>query len=243
MQKILIAVPCFDMVHTDFMESMVNLQKPEGSYFTVLKNTLINEARDIIAANAVKSGFDWVAWFDSDMRIPPDALIRLMEDAQDGREIVSGLYFTRRENIKPVCYKRLWWSMAGNKLDSGAENFYDYPDGLFECAGVGFGCCLTSVPLLKRVGDKFGTPFFPLYGAGEDLSFCWRVGQLGEKIYCDSRIMCGHIGTKEYGATDSVPATHVEWKDNKAYCGSCGKRIPAKIDAKFCHKCGKYIAW
>ena len=202
MDKILIAVPCFDMVHTDFMESMVNLQKPPNSYFTVLKNTLINEARDIIAANAVKSGFDWVAWFDSDMKIPQDALLRLMEDAQDGREIVSGLYFTRRENIKPVCYKKLWWSMAGNKLDSGAENYYDYPDGLFECAGVGFGCCLTSVPLLKRVGDKFGTPFYPLYGAGEDLSFCWRVGQIGEKIYCDSRIKCGHVGTYEFTEKD-----------------------------------------
>lgn len=243
MDKILIAVPCFDMVHADFMESIVNLHKPENAYFTKIKNTLINEARDIIAANAIKAGFDWVAWFDSDMTFPPDTLVRLFDDAQDGKQMVSGLYFTRREKPKPVCYKKLWWDYDG-ELDCGAENYYDYPDGVFECAAVGFGCCLTSVELLKRVGDEFGvSPFSPLYGMGEDMAFCWRVNQIGEKVYCDSRIKCGHIGMKEYGADDSVTATKAEWRDGKAYCGGCGKRIPAKIGAKFCHKCGKYIAW
>jgi hypothetical protein len=31
--KTLIAVPCFDMVHTDFMESIVNMQKAEDAYY------------------------------------------------------------------------------------------------------------------------------------------------------------------------------------------------------------------
>ena len=33
------------------------------------------------------------------------------------------------------------------------------------------------------------------------------------------------------------------WQQGKAYCGSCGKRIPLKISARFCHKCGKRIEW
>lgn len=33
------------------------------------------------------------------------------------------------------------------------------------------------------------------------------------------------------------------WQQGKAYCGSCGKRIPLKIGARFCHKCGKRIKW
>ena len=33
------------------------------------------------------------------------------------------------------------------------------------------------------------------------------------------------------------------WKDNKIYCGACGKRIPRKIGAHYCHKCGRQIAW
>ena len=33
------------------------------------------------------------------------------------------------------------------------------------------------------------------------------------------------------------------WNQGKAYCGACGKRIPQKINARFCHKCGREIAW
>ena len=33
------------------------------------------------------------------------------------------------------------------------------------------------------------------------------------------------------------------WQQGKAYCGSCGKRIPLKIGARFCHKCGKAVQW
>ena len=33
------------------------------------------------------------------------------------------------------------------------------------------------------------------------------------------------------------------WRDNKAYCGQCGKRIPLKINANYCHKCGRGINW
>ena len=33
------------------------------------------------------------------------------------------------------------------------------------------------------------------------------------------------------------------WQQGKAYCGQCGKRIPLKIKANYCHKCGRGINW
>lgn len=33
------------------------------------------------------------------------------------------------------------------------------------------------------------------------------------------------------------------YRDNKVYCGQCGKRIPLKIKANYCHKCGREINW
>ena len=33
------------------------------------------------------------------------------------------------------------------------------------------------------------------------------------------------------------------YHDNKVYCGQCGKRIPLKIKANYCHKCGREINW
>ena len=192
--KTLIAVPCFDMVHTDFMQSVIALEKPEDTSFTVVKNTLVNVARNVIATNAVKAGFDRIMWFDSDMKFAPDTLMRLSADMDQGFDMVSGLYFTRKPPIKPVVYDELSWMQTDDGCDVRASNYYEYPEGLVECAGVGFGCVLTSVDLIRRVGDRFGLPFSPLQGLGEDLSFCWRVIQIGAKMHIDTRVKCGHIG-------------------------------------------------
>ena len=113
MKKTLIAVPCMDMVHADFFESFVNLIKPEGTSWTMVRDTLINEARNIIAANAIKAEFDRVMWFDSDMKFEPDTLLKLAQDMDENNlDFVSGLYFTRRPKIKPCAFKSLW---GGNK--------------------------------------------------------------------------------------------------------------------------------
>ena len=190
-----------DMVHTDFFESFVNLKKTPETSWTMVRATLVNDARNIIAGNAIKAGFDRVMWFDSDMKFEPDTMLKLLKDMDDyNLDLVTGLYFTRRQPIiKPVVYKSLWWERKEDgELDAGAENLYDYPDGLTEIAGCGFGCVVTSVDLLKRVGDAFGAPFNPLESIGEDLSFCWRVIQIGGKMYLDPRVKCGHVGVYTY---------------------------------------------
>lgn len=198
--KTLIAVPCFDMVHTDFMRCLIDLEKPEGTVYTILKNTMIYNARNTIAANAVKMGFDRVLWFDSDITFEEDTLIRLSEDIDKGFDMVSGLYFLRKPNTKPVIFDNLVWRVNGDGLcESGATYYEEYPkDTLFPVAGCGFGCVMITTDLLKRVSEKHGAPFTPLMGLGEDLTFCHRAAQIGAKIMCDSRIKCGHIGSVEF---------------------------------------------
>ena len=198
--KTLIAVPCFDTVHTDFAKSLIDLQKPPGTSYTFVKNTLIYDSRNTVAASAIEAGFDRVFWVDSDMTFPPDALIRLSKDMDEGREMVSGLYFTRRyPNIRPVLFSTMTYDAHDGVADSEAEFWYDYPqDKVVECAAVGFGCCLTSVNLLKCVAESFGSPFTPFSMMGEDMAFCIRVRELGEKIFCDTSVKCGHIGCVEF---------------------------------------------
>ena len=204
MAKTLIAVPCFDMVHTEFMQSMVALEKPEDTSFTVVKNTLISVARNTIARNAIDAGFDRIAWFDSDMRIPKDALLRMeaiMEES--GVDFVSGLYFTRADPIRPVAFKHISWAFENNEVDAVADWFYEYPDNeIVPVEAVGFGCCMTSARLLNDLVNRVGAPFTPLIGVSEDLSFCLRAKQAGYSLFCDGRIRCGHVGTKEYTEQD-----------------------------------------
>ena len=199
--KTLIAVPCFDMVHTDFMRCLIDLEKPEGTSYTVIKNTLIYNARNTIAANAVKMGFDRIMWFDSDVTFAPDTLIRLSETMdKTGGDIVTGLYFTRKKNCRPVIFDNLLYNvMNDGRVQSGATYYEEYPkDSIFPVAGCGFGCVMTSVELINRLGQKYGAPFNPLFGLGEDLSFCHRANGILAHSYCDSTVKCGHIGTMEY---------------------------------------------
>lgn len=195
--RTLIAIPCLDMVHTDFMECMLKLDKMDNTSFTVMKNSLVYDARNLIANNAIRYGFDRVLWLDSDMVFKPDILKRLSDD-MGGRDFVTGLYFMRHTVSKPVVYKKLWYEVTDNQASAGAEHIEEYPEGIFEIAGSGFGCVMTSTRLLKALDEKYGAPFTPMMGLGEDLAFCWRATQNGFKMYCDARIKCGHIGQKVF---------------------------------------------
>ena len=211
--KYLIAVPSHEMVHARFTRSLMELDKPENTAFTMITNTLIYTARNLIAQNAVKYGFDRVMWFDSDMEFKPDTMVRLAEDMDKGYEFVSGLYFSRQEPIRPIIHKEVNWKVkADGWIDSNAELYHDYPQRkLFEVAACGFGCCMTSVPLLKRMCEKYGSPFYPLMRMGEDTTFCFRVRQDGWKIYCDSSIQAGHIG--QYVFDQDTYIESMKWQE------------------------------
>lgn len=198
--KTLIAVPCLDMVYVDFARSLIDLEKPEGTVYSMVKNSLIYNARNTIAKNAIKHKFDRVLWLDSDIVCEPDTLIKLSEDIDTGLDYVSGVYFMRTMPTKPVIYSDIWMKIEGASVNVGSKTFTNYPSGkeagLFEIAGSGFGCVMTSVDLLEHMERKYGAPFTPLLGLGEDIAFCWRVKQEGVKMWCDSRVMCGHIGSR-----------------------------------------------
>lgn len=195
--KTLIALPCMDTVHTIFMKSLLGMDRPGQTGFAFSCSSLIYDARNTLAKQAVNEGYDRVLWLDSDMDFRPDLLKQLSEDMDEGRELVSGLYFKRKAPVKPVIYKDI--GMLKNENDDGmtpvAIPYDDYPeDSIFSIAGCGFGGCLVSVDLIKRIGEKYGLPFSPIMGFGEDLSFCIRATELGVELFCDSRVKMGHVG-------------------------------------------------
>ena len=195
--KTLIAIPCMDMVHTVFMRSLLGLERVGDVRFGISCSSLIYDARNSLAKQAVIEGFDRILWLDSDMEFEPDLLVKLSADMDEGRELVSGLYFKRKAPVKPVIYKELGYyhSEEKNEVTPVAVSYEDYPrDSIFTIAGCGFGGCLVSVDLIKRVADQFGMPFSPIIGFGEDLSFCSRATQIGVELFCDSRVKLGHVG-------------------------------------------------
>lgn len=177
---------------------MVNMDKPEGTMFMVQENSLVYDARNLISSVAITKGFDRVLWLDSDMKFEPDLLERLNADMDQGLDFVSGLYCTRKRPVMPCVYSAIRYGEIDGKFVSERDPVTNIPVGLFEIAGAGFGGVMTSTKLLKDVWEAYGQPFAPLYRLGEDLSFCWRVSQLGYKMYCDSNVLLGHIGSYIY---------------------------------------------
>lgn len=186
--KTLIAIPCMDNVTAPFAHSLATMEKTGECVISMNISSLIYDARNQLAAQALKAQADYILWLDSDMIVPPDVIPRMLKHMEDGKDFVSGIYFRRRAPFAPVLYSRI--------DREGHADFNDYPeDTVFEIAGAGFGCCMTRVSMLEDIALNFKDWFTPFNNYGEDLSFCLRALECGYKLYCDSTIKCGHVGT------------------------------------------------
>ena len=204
--RTLIAVPAMDMLSTDFCRSCVGLQLSGEVQWTFSQGSLVYDGRNLLAEAAISGGFDRVLWLDSDMVFDPYLFLRLSEHLDLGKEMVSGLYVSRKAPIHPVIYKGIRRDPLENGFLPVAEAYSDYPrDSLFPVAGCGFGAVMMTTELLRRLQAAYGLPFTPLPGFGEDLSFCLRVQELGAEMWCDSSIKLGHAGMAIYTEADYRP--------------------------------------
>ena len=191
-----ILIPCMDTVHTQFHISLLRLIRDPDTVISHAVSSLVYDSRNALAEAAVKQGYDRVLWLDSDMVFDPDLMQRLSARLDEGYEMVSGLYTTRKNPIMPCIFSDI-------EPGKPAPFMKEYPDdAIFEVAACGFGAVMMNVSLIREVGEVYGRPFSPVVGLGEDLSFCARVNDLGKKIWCDSGIKLKHIGTHEYTVED-----------------------------------------
>lgn len=198
--RMMIAVPCMSTIPTQFLSCMLDLRAICPTRYINTTNTLIYDARNDLAYNAMAGNYDRVMWIDSDMKFQPDLIEKLSARIDEGADLACGLFFTRHIPTEPVIYKDLVQGKTPDGVDYiQTVKYTDYPrDEVFPIAGCGFGAVMTTTDLLRRVYEKYGLPFFPLPSIGEDIAFCWRARQLGAKMVCDSSVKVGHIGYTEY---------------------------------------------
>lgn len=196
--KILIAIPCMSMMHTRFVKCLISMRLPENTKVMMTENSLVYDARNTMVVKALEGGYSHIFWLDSDMTFQPDILYRLAEDAEQ-YDYVTALCFARRLPTKPILCKSITWEQTDNGVIHEAIDMPDYPkDQLFEIAGSGSAACLVRTSLYEAVAERWKQAAYqPLQQLGEDYSFCWKLGQMGVKMACDSRIKVGHIGEIE----------------------------------------------
>lgn len=193
MSKVFIAVPSMDTLPALFCQSLALLQRAGDTKIGFEVGSLVYNARNNLARQAIKEEADWVLWLDSDMVFGPDLLQRMMKVCTENDiEFLTALCFRRKPPYTPCLFDRL------EKVEKGASYtaLLSVPEGRFKVGGCGFAGVLMSTQVILDVGAKFnGRMFDPLDGFGEDVSFCWRARQCGYEIWCDSSIEMGHVGS------------------------------------------------
>lgn len=195
-KNILIAIPCKNDIEADTFKSVYDLIIPEGykAHFQYFFGYAVDQVRNLIADWTVK-GYDYLFAVDHDMIFAPDTLQKLI--AAD-KPVVSGIYRQRLEPQTIEVYDH-------NLRHLPYENLYG--KGLIEVGGCGFGCVLVK----KEVFADVGYPQFVYHQAldhahtfSEDLDFCKKAREKGYTIWCETSIVCGHVGQKVF--TPELPA-------------------------------------
>lgn len=192
--KTFIAVPSLDTVPALFCQSLALLQRAGDTMIGFEVGSLVYNARNNLARQAIKAEADYVLWLDSDMVFSPDLLQRMMKvSKENGIDFLTGLCFRRKPPYTPCLFDKL------ERLENGAGASYtalmSVPEGRFKVGGCGFAGVLMTTDVILSVSAKFGGRMFdPLPGFGEDVAFCWRARQCGYDIWCDSEIELGHVG-------------------------------------------------
>ena len=209
MAKVMICVPTMDKVDASFFASVLGLRYDGGHRYAwnVKSNSMIYDARNAFALEAINGKYDYLVFLDSDIVMEPDTVIRLVEDIeQSGADLVTGIYFKRRLPTAPVIYRHIdWYEDEVLGAQESAEVYEDWPEngGLFEIEGCGMGCCVIRVSMLPEVVAAFRiSPFTPQPRLSEDLSFCWRLKVIKKQMLADPTILPGHAGLKVYSLSD-----------------------------------------
>lgn len=190
--KTFIAVPCLETVPALFTQSLALLKRSGDTMIGFEVGSLVYNARNHLAQQAIQAEADQVLWLDSDMVFRPTLLEEMTKVCQDNDiDFLTGLCFRRKPPYTPTIFDMLEYK---NERCSHTQ-FMSIPEGRFKVGGCGFAGVLLQTDVLMSVAAKFdGRMFDPLPGMGEDLSFCWRARQCGYEIWCDSEIELGHVG-------------------------------------------------
>lgn len=191
--KILIGIPLASSVSAEFFRSflaVVNLMPEEGQcvvYTTKWQN--IVKARNNIVKEVLKHNFTHLFFMDSDMTFPENTLSRLL---QHDKDIVAGLYTVKTPPFNSTAFS------GGNGTGAWTSISPLSGDGLIEVEGIATGCLLVK----REVLESMAWPWF-WYEASpeekdqmmtEDIYFCLMAKEMGYKIWCDTTLLCGHVG-------------------------------------------------
>lgn len=161
--------------------------------FDYVKGYDCARARNQIAEISLKYGFDYVLMVDSDIILPNDALVKLLEQPVD---ICLGVYPRKNTTTGQTEIFKL-----GHKdfVDANNMNLAEITSpGRMDIKGGGLGCALINTQVFKELPKPWF--YYVQYNSGavlsEDNYFCSQAAKIGKTIQVDTRVICKHLVRK-----------------------------------------------
>ena len=192
-KKILIAVQTFESIKPECFKSIYGLERPEDCdlYFDYVSGYDCAKARNQIAKNAVNGDYDYVMMVDSDIQLPREALVKLLECESD---IALGWYFRKRTGTDQTVIFTFGKNFDENNCITGHTMIHEVPRPI-EVKGGGLGIALIKVEIF----NKLKYPYFKFVTypddtvLSEDLYFCNLASENGFNIKCNPSVKGNHI--------------------------------------------------
>ena len=167
----------------------------EFSWFTAGR-MLTQMAREKLMEVALASEMDYIVMYDDDMMLPPDMVIKFLEDMEQHPEIdiLAGLAFMRSAPHYAVMYTVKEGFDPVRREDYFINHWVvKYPkDKLVECDAVGFGAVIIKMDMVRKMQKPY---FMSTSPTGEDILFCVNARkQANARVFMDTRIKLGHLG-------------------------------------------------
>jgi len=196
--KVLIAMCCGDMVHSDFTFSLAQMYGYSLSQgitcgINIVKSSLIEVSRNIAVDQMLENGCSHILFIDSDMAFGTQALQRLLSHKVP---IVGVTYSTRMPKFM----------LTHINYDDTRTLLKD--SGKYEVKGLGGGMLLVE----RVVFESFPRPWFQMDWLdnktihGEDLFFCEKAIEQGFTVFLDVDLSRSvrHCGQHFYSIEDTL---------------------------------------
>lgn len=175
-------------------------------FIGVTERTLIEDARNTLTREFLKTPSEWAFWMDADMVLPKETIVRLLRVAlEKDAKMVTGIYYQRGRKHWPVCWVR------DPKLENGSNLVHENADeynsneylGVYAVPGpeakdpfvantAGFGCAL----IHRNVFETTEDPWFQFVPGkcSEDFYFFVNAKKKGFTLWADPSLRLGHVG-------------------------------------------------
>lgn len=186
--KVLLAIPTWGRVSTEWAEARSSIQWPLGASVATafLKGEKIDIARNELAKRALAIGASHILYISDDVIVPPNIALQLLSRNVD---IVTGVYWTKSFPKEPYIWRGVqqgpyvqWKHGEFFEIDmAGCDALLIKTDVFRRLEMPWFNCNWTWEP--DTIPSSLSTEDFPFY---------LKAKAAGYKVWCDTCVQCGH---------------------------------------------------